>query len=204
MNPNTTSWNSTKSKSSSKSSENSRTTDKKSIKSLHLSQSTSPDFTFEQDIFDQKWLDDLVQHRYVKFIPFEEFEDPKTVSNEINGQVGSFKSLKWRKMKKRVVVKELQNIGSLSETLRKSFVKELQWHLNVDFNERIIRISGLTQESPESIYILVLQHADGGSLQDYLSKNFKKLAWSDKLTLAREIAEGLRYLHTNNIVHGNL
>ncbi|CAG8482264.1 23314_t:CDS:10 [Cetraspora pellucida] len=206
MNPNNTSWNSTKSKSSSKSSENSRTTDKKSIKSLRLSQSNSQDLTSsDHKIFDQKWLDELVQLRYVKFIPFEEFEDPKIIERGSNGDISSFKCLKWRKMNKRVVViKELKNIVNLSENLRESFVKELQWHLNVDFNERIIRISGLTQESPQSVYLLVVQHADGGSLYDYLSKNFKRLSWNDKLTMAKEIAEGLRYLHTNNIVHGNL
>ncbi|CAG8437363.1 565_t:CDS:10 [Scutellospora calospora] len=205
MNPSNTSWNSTRSKSSSKSSENSRTTDKKSIKSLHLSQTTSHDFTSDHEVFgDQKWLDDLVQQRYVKFIPFEEFEDPKTVERANNGDIGIYKSLKWRKMKKRVVIKELKNIGNLTENLRESFVRELQWHLNVDFTERIIRISGLTQETPQSTYILVLQHADGGSLQEYLSRNFKKLTWNDKLTMAKEITEGLRYLHMNNIVHGNL
>ncbi|CAG8470733.1 8612_t:CDS:10 [Racocetra persica] len=123
MNPNT-SWNSTKSKSSSKSSENSRTTDKKSIKSFHLPQSNSQDFTSDHEISDQKWLDDLVHLRYVKFIPFEEFEDPKIIERGSNGDISSFKSLKWRKMKKRVVVKELKNIINLPENLRESFVRE--------------------------------------------------------------------------------
>ncbi|CAG8766291.1 19020_t:CDS:2, partial [Racocetra fulgida] len=124
MNPNNTSWNSTKSKSSSKSSENSRTTDKKSIKSFHLPQSNSQDFTSDHEISDQKWLDDLVQLRYVKFIPFEEFEDPKIIERGSNGDISSYKSLKWRKMKKRVVVKELKNILNLPENLRESFVRE--------------------------------------------------------------------------------
>ncbi|RIB16229.1 hypothetical protein C2G38_2091434 [Gigaspora rosea] len=49
---------------------------------------------------------------------------------------------------------------------------------------------------------MVLQYADGGNLQNYLKA--KKTRWTDKLSIAKEIACGLSYLHDNNIIHKDL
>jgi serine/threonine protein kinase len=48
----------------------------------------------------------------------------------------------------------------------------------------------------------VVQYADGGNLQHIL-KN-KKLPWIDKLNLVHQISEGLNFLHSKGIIHGNL
>jgi serine/threonine protein kinase len=53
-------------------------------------------------------------------------------------------------------------------------------------------------------YLLVTQYADGGDLRSYLKKNSKKLAWYDKKKLAYQIADGLNYLHSENVLHRDL
>ncbi|RIB25075.1 kinase-like domain-containing protein [Gigaspora rosea] len=50
---------------------------------------------------------------------------------------------------------------------------------------------------------MVLQYADK-DLRDYLSENFKNLQLIDKFRMAEETAQGLLFLHTKNIVHGDL
>ncbi|CAI2170273.1 18301_t:CDS:2 [Funneliformis geosporum] len=45
---------------------------------------------------------------------------------------------------------------------------------------------------------------NNGDLQNYLEKNFKSLTWINKKHLALQIAEGLNYLHNENILHRDL
>src|SRR6266496_1728476 len=49
-----------------------------------------------------------------------------------------------------------------------------------------------------------MQHVDGGSLHQYLKHNFSKLTWDDKIKLAYQITEGIKYLHDEDILHQRL
>ncbi|CAG8573605.1 113_t:CDS:2, partial [Acaulospora colombiana] len=98
----------------------------------------------------QQWLDETVQQRRVKFIPYEEFEDERMEErgDKEHGSGGinnTIKTMNWKKMRKRVVVKELENVSDLSDETREAFVTELKLHLQVESDEKIIRISGLSQ-----------------------------------------------------------
>ena len=53
-------------------------------------------------------------------------------------------------------------------------------------------------------YLLVMQYADGGDLENYLKNNFERVTWNDKKKLAFQIADGLNYLHNENILHRDL
>ncbi|RIA93201.1 kinase-like domain-containing protein [Glomus cerebriforme] len=53
-------------------------------------------------------------------------------------------------------------------------------------------------------YLLVMEYADGGDLQNYLKNNFENLTWNNKKKLAFQIAEGLNYLHIQNVLHRDL
>jgi serine/threonine protein kinase len=49
-----------------------------------------------------------------------------------------------------------------------------------------------------------MQYADGGDLRKYLQQNFTSLTWDNKFKLAYQIAEGIKYLHGENILHRDL
>ena len=49
-----------------------------------------------------------------------------------------------------------------------------------------------------------MEYANGGDLKMFLSKNFKGLDWNQKFKLALDIANGLYYLHKENILHRDL
>ncbi|KAF0553680.1 kinase-like protein [Gigaspora margarita] len=82
---------------------------------------------------------------------------------------------------------------------KKYIIKELQLFENFDYHEKIIKFYGTTKDNENQINF-ILEYAEDGNLRDYLDKN-KKLGWSDKLNIAKEIAEGLNFLHSNGIIH---
>lgn len=47
-----------------------------------------------------------------------------------------------------------------------------------------------------------MQYANGGDLQNYL--NNRNLSWNDKKKLSYQIADGLNYLHNENVLHKDL
>nr|CAG8523175.1 9172_t:CDS:2 [Entrophospora candida] len=48
---------------------------------------------------------------------------------------------------------------------------------------------------------MVLEHANGGTLGNYLLKAFNLLDWRLKIQMAIQIVEGIKFLHENGIVH---
>ena len=53
-------------------------------------------------------------------------------------------------------------------------------------------------------YLLVMEYADGGTLRDYLKKNFNRLTWNVKYKLAYQLACSVSCLHDEGIIHRDL
>jgi serine/threonine protein kinase len=49
-----------------------------------------------------------------------------------------------------------------------------------------------------------MEYADGGSLQNYLKRNFSKLTWNDKYNLAYQLTCAVLCLHNEEIMHCDL
>jgi serine/threonine protein kinase len=49
-----------------------------------------------------------------------------------------------------------------------------------------------------------MEYADGGTLRQYLKKNFDKLTWDDKFNIAYQLACAALCLHDEGIVHSDL
>ena len=49
-----------------------------------------------------------------------------------------------------------------------------------------------------------MEHADSGTLRDYLKKCFNNLTWDDKFNLALQLAYAVSCLHDEGIVHRDL
>ena len=49
-----------------------------------------------------------------------------------------------------------------------------------------------------------MEHADGGTLRDYLREHFNDLIWDGKFNLALQLAYAVSCLHDERIVHRDL
>ena len=75
----------------------------------------------------------------------------------------------------------------------------------VDYHANIIKFYGLSKlETDSTKYFLIMEYADGGSLQSYLKENFNKLEWNDKYKLAFQIANAVACMHNEGIIHCDL
>ncbi|CAB4417609.1 unnamed protein product [Rhizophagus irregularis] len=88
-------------------------------------------------------------------------------------------------------------------------VKELKIHKLVNHHENILRFCGITEINADTVYqinkyCLVLEYADSGTLNKYLSNHFNELNWYDKLSLALQLAKALQHLHDKDIIHCDL
>ena len=62
----------------------------------------------------------------------------------------------------------------------------------------------LDEVHPIRSYLFVLEYADNGTLNDYLSKHFDKLDWSDKNKFALQLSRAVAFIHDCDIIHRDL
>ena len=67
-----------------------------------------------------------------------------------------------------------------------------------------LKLYGVTQDPETQEYMIVMQYANNGSLLSYLVQNINKLTWLDKLRHLKDIANYLRYIHSERLVHCDL
>jgi serine/threonine protein kinase len=53
-------------------------------------------------------------------------------------------------------------------------------------------------------YSLVLEYANNGTLNTYLSENFNELNWNEKYLLALQLVSAVEFLHEKDIIHRDL
>jgi serine/threonine protein kinase len=80
--------------------------------------------------------------------------------------------------------------------------KELKVHMNLQ-HRRIVQLYGACEI--ESSLGIVLEYVSGGSLHRKLQQQYgSPINWPLHLRLAKEIAAGVKYLHSKKIVHRDL
>ncbi|EXX69760.1 kinase-like domain-containing protein [Rhizophagus irregularis DAOM 181602=DAOM 197198] len=148
-----------------------------------------------------EWIKNALNNKVVNFIPFNELTKPEFFKK---GGFGLIMKAIWNKTGNYVVYKKLTNTNAVRDDILNAFIHELKIHLHFDYCDRIIRCLGISQDVMTKEYLLVMQYANGGDLRNYLKDNFKKLTWGDKKRLAFQIADGLNYLHNENVLHRDL
>ncbi|KAF0467211.1 kinase-like protein [Gigaspora margarita] len=149
-------------------------------------------------IYSEEWLKNAIDEGYIKSYDYSEFSVHKPIGQ---GAFGIVYKAKWKDYGLTIALKQL-NIISMEEKTIQRFAKELKNLRKVCEHPNIIKFYGVTRD--RGFYNMVLQLANNGDLREYLKINFSKLEWTDKLRMAREISDGLEFLHKNDIIHRDL
>ncbi|RIA81545.1 kinase-like domain-containing protein [Glomus cerebriforme] len=141
-------------------------------------------------------IEKFIKLGHVNFYEYNDFNNIEEISSGLVGKV--YKAN--RKLNEKCVA--LQSFN-LDDTTINEIVYEMELHQEVVFNDMMIKLYGITKIDADE-YLLILEYAEGGTLRNYLKKNFLSLNWQDKYRLALQLSKAIECLHENGIVHNDL
>ncbi|EXX64622.1 uncharacterized protein OCT59_014767 [Rhizophagus irregularis] len=146
-------------------------------------------------------IEEVISKKYIKYYEYENFQDIEKI-NKID--FGIVYRAKWKNSGQNLILKSF----NLNIAIIKEIIHEFELHHKFDFNKNIIQFFGITDKDQTDHqlkeYLLIMEHADSGSLQNYLKENFNELTWEDKYKLAYQLVDAVSYLHDEEIVHQDL
>ncbi|KAK3712039.1 hypothetical protein QZH41_008376, partial [Actinostola sp. cb2023] len=68
----------------------------------------------------------------------------------------------------------------------------------------VVRFFGICIDDLDNQAHLLIEYINGGNLEELLMNHVEVLDWGTRVYLARDIADGMSYLHKNRIIHRDL
>ncbi|RIB12876.1 hypothetical protein C2G38_2199485 [Gigaspora rosea] len=131
------------------------------------------------------------------------------VANGCKGRKNNFTNWSSENQEIDEIIKEIQTSSNIPE----DFIEWIQFEQfenveEIDEVSPILHCYGLIKscifENIEK-YMLVIQFAEDSDLLKYLTKNFNKMKWlEDKLPILANIANGLKIIHKEGLIHSDL
>lgn len=97
-----------------------------------------------------------------------------------------------------MVMKELYR---LDEEAQQNFVKEIAVLRSLQ-HRNVLRFVGVLYKD-KKLHLLT-EYISGGTLQDYIHDLSVDISWLQKINFSKDIAAGMAYLHSKNIIHRDL
>ncbi|RHZ73569.1 hypothetical protein Glove_230g27 [Diversispora epigaea] len=147
----------------------------------------------------ETWMDNLIiedaiQKENIPFYQYSEFENVKLIGRNVCEAI-------FKTSQKTVALK---CVSLNDEATLDNLINEIKKHRKLEIHDSILKLYGITKQENTKNYMIVFEYANNGSLRQYLKSNFRKLDWNAKLNLAKQIANILMYLHSNDIIYGRL
>ncbi|PKY18540.1 kinase-like protein, partial [Rhizophagus irregularis] len=147
----------------------------------------------------KKWIEEKIKNEYIRYFEYDEFSPINEIGRGSFGKVIKANLANTGLVALKIIISK--NSDEHDE-VNDEFIKELKLLREVDYHPKINRCLGITKDSEN--YILVLEYANEGSLRKFLEKNFTSLKWNDKIQMALDITNGLKFLHSKGIIHRDL
>ncbi|RHZ73649.1 hypothetical protein Glove_230g35 [Diversispora epigaea] len=147
----------------------------------------------------ETWMDNLIiedaiQKENIPFYQYSEFENVKLIGRNVCEAI-------FKTSQKTVALK---CVSLNDEATLNNLINEIKKHRKLEIHDGILKLYGITKQENTKNYMIVFEYVNNGSLRQYLKSNFRKLDWNAKLNLAKQIANILMYLHSNDIIYGRL
>ncbi|RHZ87288.1 hypothetical protein Glove_37g66 [Diversispora epigaea] len=145
------------------------------------------------------WIDNLIikdnfRKENIPFYQYSEFENVKLIGGNV--YKATFKISQKTVALKCVSLNDKFTLDNL--------INEIKRHRKLEIYDSILRFYGITEQENSNNYMVILEYPNNDSLCQYLITNFQKMDWISKLNIAKQIANALMHLHSNEIIHGKL
>ncbi|CAB5393106.1 unnamed protein product [Rhizophagus irregularis] len=111
-------------------------------------------------------------------------------------QYNTIKHKYTRNQDKKVALKCLYN----SQYITSEFLNEVKSY-SIEEENGILKIYGISQNPDTKEYIMILDYAKGGNLNNLINKNYRNLSWPNKISMLLNISTGLKEIHQKKMVH---
>ncbi|CAB4428168.1 unnamed protein product [Rhizophagus irregularis] len=141
-------------------------------------------------------------HSILEWVPFDRFEDIKQIGE---GGFAKVYSATWfvddEKVKSQSTKVALKRLNE-SQNISVEYLNELKIHWNLTKNDAFsLQFFGLTKDPETEEFMMIMQHAEKGNLRSFLSSNFNKTLWKDKIKYLSWIINELSTLHRLGYFH---
>ncbi|CAG8455528.1 17062_t:CDS:2 [Gigaspora rosea] len=144
----------------------------------------------------REWLDIAIRNNQIIKHDYNTFNDIIPVGHGSFGKVSSASS----KFKSKVALKSIRINPDFTIEL---LVNELKQHIRIGSDNNILEFYGIIEKELNE-FVLILEYANNGTLKEYLYNNFCVLSWDDKLCLAKQLTDAVKFLHSHDIIHRDL
>ncbi|KAL7677223.1 hypothetical protein ACOME3_003463 [Neoechinorhynchus agilis] len=104
-----------------------------------------------------------------------------------------------RKTGRIMVMKEIREV---TESSKRTFRQEIQLLRRIN-HPNILSFIGVIFQAQDKLSFIV-EYISGGSLKNIITDREKYLPWSIRVSFAKDIADGMAYLHSLRVVHRDL
>ncbi|CAG8528303.1 1731_t:CDS:2 [Ambispora gerdemannii] len=147
----------------------------------------------------KKWLDNAISDGEIHKISYETISKGEHIGE---GSFGKVYLAKCTSISEKIVLKKIKKCHIKGKDSFDAFIKELKIHSALDLHANIIRFYGISEH--KNCYLLVMQFANNGMLREFLKEKCDTLDWTTKVSLAKQTADGIHYLHSHDIIHRDL
>ncbi|CAB4379726.1 unnamed protein product [Rhizophagus irregularis] len=152
-----------------------------------------------------EWIENAISKKLIKYYEYKHFNDIKEIGT---GSFGKVYRANWKNPEKYEKYLAIKSFLKFNKATANEIIETLKLQSEADFHDSVIHFFGVTLENDQNNlsknYSLVMEYADGGTLREYLRKNFDKITCDGKLSMAYQLVCAVSCLHNEGIVHSDL
>lgn len=140
-----------------------------------------------------------------KIVGIRDIKEDYDLQSDMQIGQGSYSKVYYainKKTKEKVAIKEIENYNKKKDHLLFKRECEILQYVGKINNDNVVKLMDIYKSS--SSLFMVFEYLQGMTLMKYLQENKGNISIHTKIIIVNQIANGINFLHTNNIIHRDI